>query len=154
MIARVKSVLICALCLLLLASCDAGKGQKSIAERLYDDTVKLEYRTSLLGAYEGELTEKEEIRAVLQLLCELPMTCDADSEGLPGELYTPSMIMGQISMQCSVKGDKAAYGVSVTKTGLVYITVIEPDGRSTVYYTEDGAVEYEAVLRLLGAVEQ
>ena len=150
MMARARAALLCMLSLLLLLSCGDGRDARSIADILCEDVVRLTYRTSLAGASEGELTEQDEIRAVLQPLCALPMTCDTESGGLPAELYTASMIMGGLSMTCTVEGDDATYGVSVTKTGLVYITVVTPDGRVTVYYTEDGAVAYESVLQGLG----
>ena len=136
------------ICLLLLFSCGCAMQEQDVMSMLCERTDRLQYREVLAGDWQGELTDEADIRAVLSMLCEVELV-RSEEDGLPSALYTASMLMGQLSMQCSVPRDKATYGVSVTKGGLLYVTVIEADGNSTVYYSEEGAVDYDTVLRLL-----
>ena len=136
------------ICLLLLLSCGCAAEEQDVMEMLCERTDRIQYRISSASGEQGELTEAEDIRAVLSALCAVELV-RSEEEGLPSALYTASTIMGQLSMQCSVPRDKATYGVSVTKGGLLYVTVIAPDGHSTVYYSQEGAVDYDAVLALL-----
>lgn len=145
---KIVLALFCALSILLLLSCGLEDDDLSVTEILYRRTDRIQYRISSASGEQGELTEAGDIRAVLSALCAVELV-RSEEEGLPSALYTASTIMGQLSMQCSVPRDKATYGVSVTKGGLLYVTVIAPDGHSTVYYSQEGAVDYDAVLALL-----